>query len=828
MNSQLPLLLISADAGTRTKLKNYINKLQLFNVDVAFDSKDAIEKLRHNPYQFIISDINIGDVDAWCLSSLIRSDIYKCDKKTPIVLLADTHSERIAEATAKSFGINSVLAKSDSARVNEILADAFSTSLPLRDRLNGLTIISTPENTTDFEALLQEKFYIESTYSGKDGLALIRQKEFDFVIIDSELEHEAAMPLMQTIHFEMPSLPIVILVSKNNYACAEHFVLNGASDFIYIPFNASRVINICERAARRNDFMISNKQFTGKVNQLEKSEKKFKALSNEHTQLLENLSSVVMELDETGHIRFLNNAWKTLTGFSISQSLGRNIMDFIDTDELGVTKFSNQLNNLLMQATSSSTEEVRVLNAQGKSVWVEIKFHQLIKNKQARGLAATIDNIDDRKIAEEKLQHLALHDTLTGLNNRYFFDNELNRLTMLASRGKTTHSLLYIDLDHFKIINDTEGHQMGDLVLKEVALLLEKRIRQSDILCRVGGDEFVILLAETELQQAMTIGKSICNQIAEAHFQFGNNSYKISASIGAAEIDGNASAAEYLRRADIALYVAKNKGRNRTHGYSETDTDTKQQHDNMQWAHRLQEAVLNDGIILHFQPIWDLTTDEVAYYEALVRLNINGELIYPNDFISALERTEDINLLDHQVVHQAIKLVSQHPELHKIAINLSAQAFSDEGLLPLIQKELKNHNVNGAKIIFELTESASLTNVSATRRMIQQLQQLGCQFSIDDFGTGFSTFAYLRELPAESVKIDGSFVKDMATNSVDRSLVSAIINVANTLGKVCVAEFVEDKITFDELRKSGAEFAQGYYISRPLRVDQIKDFKFTP
>lgn len=180
------------------------------------------------------------------------------------------------------------------------------------------------------------------------------------------------------------------------------------------------------------------------------------------------------------------------------------------------------------------------------------------------------------------------------------------------------------------------------------------------------------------------------------------------------------------------------------------------------------------------------------------------------------------------MVHQAIKLVSQHPELHKIAINLSAQAFSDEGLLPLIQKELKAHDVDGAKIIFELTESASLTNVSATRRMIQQLQQLGCQFSIDDFGTGFSTFAYLRELPAESVKIDGSFVKDMATSSVDRSLVSAIINVANTLGKVCIAEFVEDKITFDELRKSGAEFAQGYYISRPLRVDQIKDFKFTP
>ncbi len=828
MNSQLPLLLISADAETRTKLKNYINKLQLFDVDIAFNSSDAIDKLRQNPYRFIISDINIGDVDAWCLSSLIRSDIYKCDKKTPIVLLTDTHSERIAEATAKSFGINSVLAKSDSARVNEILADAFSTALPLQDRLNGLIIVSDQDTRDPVSSLLQERFYIETAYSAKNGLSIIRQKEFDFVIIDSELTNEAAMPLMQTIRYEVPSLPIVILAPKNNYACAEHFVLNGASDFIYIPFNAARVLNICERAARRNDFMISNEQFTGKVNQLEKSERKFKALSNEHTQLLGQLSSVVMELDETGHIRFLNNAWKTLTGFSIKQSLGRNIMEFIDIDELGTAKFSSQLDNLLMQTTASSTEEVRVLNAQGNSVWVEIKFHQLIRNKKVRGLAATIDNIDDRKIAEDKLQHLALHDTLTGLNNRYFFDTELNRLTLLASRGRTTHCLLYIDLDHFKIINDTEGHQMGDLVLKEIAQLLVKRLRQSDILCRVGGDEFVILLAETNLEHAMSIGESICHQISNAHFQFGNNSYKISASIGASEIDGNATAAEYLRRADIALYVAKNKGRNRTHCYSETDIDTKQQHDNMQWAQRLQEAVVNDGIVLHFQPIWDLKNDNVAYYEALVRLNFNGRLIYPNEFISALERSEDINLLDHQVVHQAIKLVSQHPELHKIAINLSAQAFSDEALLPLIQKTLSINNVSGSKIIFELTESASLTNVSGTRRMIQQLKELGCQFSIDDFGTGFSTFAYLKELPADSVKIDGSFVKDMTTNSVDNSLVSAIINVANTLGKACVAEFVEDKVTFDALRKSGADFAQGFYISQPLTIDEIKDFNFIP
>ncbi|MDO6720224.1 EAL domain-containing protein [Psychrosphaera sp. 1_MG-2023] len=826
MDRKLPLLLITSDPKNRVQLSNRIRSLQLFDIHTVENSRSAIEKLKNNNFHFIISDIDIGDVDGWCLSSLIRSDIYVCDRKIPIVLLTDTHSERIAEATAKAFGINAVLTKSETSKVNEILADAFSLSLPISSKMTALNVMADKSLASEIELLIDSKFETFTVPNAKDGLAILRQQNIDFLIVDNALPDNTASELIKAVHQELPEIPCVVIVPRNDIEVAEYYMIHGASDFIYRPLNPSRVLNICERAARRNDFMISNNQFAQKVSQLEQSERKFRDLFDEHTTLLENLSSVVIELDKDGKIKFLNKTWRSLTGFSIERCIGKNLLEFIEVDELGAVRFTAKINSMLKLNQTSSTEEVKIRTAYNYDLWVEIKLHKIIKNGVTSGLSATVDNIHDRKKAEEKLSHLALHDTLTGLYNRYYFDTQLSRLTLLASRGDDSHCLLYIDLDHFKVINDTEGHQTGDMVLREVSQILSQRLRQSDILCRVGGDEFVILLSSTTMENAKTIGNNICKQISDTHFQFSNNTYKISASIGLSEIDGHSTAPEYLRQADIALYVAKNKGRNQIHCFAEDDVESTMQFDNMKWVHRLQDAVINDNLILHFQPVWDLEENKVAYFEALVRLQHGDTLTYPNEFIPALERAEDISFLDHQVINQALKSLSSNPELHRVAINLSAHAFSDERLAPLIESKLKKYNVDGHRIIFELTESASLTNVSGTRRMIETISALGCEFSIDDFGTGFSTFAYLKELPAHSVKIDGSFVKDMNNNSVDKTLVSAIAEVATALGKTSVAEFVENADIFDELLKMGVRYAQGYYIGRPLQLDDVKDFQF--
>ncbi len=826
MSRLLPLLLITPSHDSKRLLMQKISNLEMFDIDVVQDSVEAIRLLKSKEYRFIISEINIGDIDGWSLSSLIRSDIYLSDKKIPIVLVTDTHCERIAEATAKSFGINAVVTLDEIDEVNQVLADAFSLDVPVNTQLSVICVLDNVELQQSLAELFEGNFHDIYVNTTKSALSAIRQNNYDLVVVDTEIDDDALYPFISTLKNENHNTSLVVVVPRNDTARAEYCITLGASDFIYNPLNETRVINICVRAAQRKDFIISNQQFAEKVNLLKDSEQQYKSLSDAHTKLLENLSSVVVELDNKGNIRFLNQAWQVLTGYSIDDSIGLSFLDFILLDDIGSVNFNNKLNDLLVRNVKSATAEVKIATIKNNPVWVEVRLHQLIKDGKVEGLTATLDNIDKRIQAQEELQHLAMHDTLTGLYNRYYFDSALNRLTLLASRSKQKHSILYIDLDHFKIINDTEGHQTGDLVLKEVAQNLSHRLRQSDILCRVGGDEFVILLPDTELSNAIEIGDNICTQIAQSHFQFGTTTYKISASIGVAEIDGQFTAAEYLRQADIALYVAKNKGRNRTHSFEEGDTESAKQLENLKWVQKIQQAVVDDDLVMYFQPVWSFQENRVAYFEALVRLKINGELTYPNSFIPALERANDISFLDHQVINKTLKLISENPELHKVAINLSGQAFSDERLLPLIKEKLTQYGVAAERVIFELTESASLTNVRGTRRMIEQLSELGCQFSIDDFGTGFSTFAYLKELPAHSVKIDGGFVKDMNVNDVDHTLVSAIANVAQVLKKVSVAEFVESEEIFIELKSIGVTYAQGYFISKPLPLEQALTFKF--
>jgi diguanylate cyclase (GGDEF)-like protein len=408
------------------------------------------------------------------------------------------------------------------------------------------------------------------------------------------------------------------------------------------------------------------------------------------------------------------------------------------------------------------------------------------------------------------------------LYNRHYFDTQLNRLCDSSLHGGKVHTLLYIDLDHFKVVNDTQGHQQGDIILKEVAKSLNSFKREVDIICRIGGDEFAILLPNTNCEQAKRTAQNICDMLQQGHYKFGDRVYRISGSIGISEINGSESTPEnYLQQADIALYVAKNRGRNLVHVFSKEDKDSEDFQVSVHWMHILRQAIIDDNLILHFQPVIHAKDKTVAYYEALVRLRIDEKLVMPNEFIPALERVEDIKLLDHQVISKAIYMMSVHISLRKVAINLSAQAFSDERLLPLVKEKLTQYDVEPNRIIFEVTESASLTNLSATQSMIQALMELGCEFSIDDFGTGFSTFSYLKQLPANCVKIDGSFVKDMLKNPIDMALVKAICEVAKALNKTTVAEFVENEDTLIALRKLGVDYLQGYHISRPRDIHDL-------
>ncbi|MEW6983734.1 putative bifunctional diguanylate cyclase/phosphodiesterase [Colwelliaceae bacterium 6471] len=456
-----------------------------------------------------------------------------------------------------------------------------------------------------------------------------------------------------------------------------------------------------------------------------------------------------------------------------------------------------------------------------EELWVEARFEITpSKDHKSHSISGTIDDVTSRKKAQRDLEYLAMHDGLTGLYNRHYFEAELKQFSATAARGHGPHALLYLDLDHFKVINDTVGHHHGDSVLRNISSLVVERLRESDFFARIGGDEFALLLPNTDQNTALRLADSICKLLDGYQCKIDGQMFKVNCSIGISEIDGlEDSAEEYMKQADIALYAAKKQGRNMAHIYHQDDAHSKDLQASLEWVRKLHQAVADDRLVLHFQPVVEISTREIAYYEALVRLELDGRIVSPGEFIPALEREGDMSLLDRQVIGKAIKYLADNPLLHKIAINLSAQGFSDDRLVPLIQEKLDKHNVDASRIIFELTESASLSNIGATRQIIAKIGELGCEFSIDDFGTGFSTFNYLKQLPAQSVKIDGSFVVDLASNPVDLALVKAIYEVATALGKKTVAEFVENEETLLILQNIGVTYAQGYHLGKPQSIE---------
>ncbi len=825
MTAPFTLLLVSTDENRREELTRIIAETNTFeNVICVANSNEAVAVLKKRNISFLISEINIGTLDGWRLSRMIRSEIFIADKETPIILLTPTYCERIADTTARIFGINAVLAYEHLEDLPEAVQSGIQRHNIRSEKLPLLVIEDTEDTAELAKRILSNRFDVDIAPDGILGLEMFRRNKYAIILLDVMLPGMSGQEVLDIILQESPHQSVVIMTAHGNMDLAEELMIQGAVDYIQKPFQAEQLRKVCEIASRREDFMVSNQQFAEKVRALQESESNYRDLSQIHQRLLNHLSTVIMELDTSGRIRFVNQAWENLTGYTTKSAMNNSLYSYLSpSSQQTKFTFNRILNQLLAGKLNSDPLEFKLSHHQGKEIWVEGRFDLLtLEDDTITGITATIDDITARKDAEQQLQHLASHDKLTGLRNRYYFDGELARLTLVSWRNKSRNCLLYIDLDHFKVINDTQGHQQGDMVLKEVANSLTRRLRSSDILCRIGGDEFAVLLYDTEIDTATTIANEICSLIEKGHYQFDDKIYKISCSVGITEVNGQTQdPQEYLKQADIALYVAKNRGRNLVHCYSPDDKESDDFRNSVEWSHKLQEAIVNDNIVLHFQPVVNIRTGETEYYEALVRLMLDNQLIFPGQFIPALERAEDINILDHQVVSKAIYMLSVHDDLRRIAINLSAQAFSDVRLVPLIEDKLEHYGVEPNRIIFELTESASLTNLSATRRMIARLTEIGCEFSIDDFGTGFSTFAYLKELPAHSVKIDGSFVKDMVADSIDSALVKAIHDVAKALKKKSVAEFVESKEIFDRLKQIGVDYAQGYYISKPLPIDEV-------
>jgi len=435
---------------------------------------------------------------------------------------------------------------------------------------------------------------------------------------------------------------------------------------------------------------------------------------------------------------------------------------------------------------------------------------------------ALVADISDRKAMIEHLRNLAEHDDLTELHNRSYFMDELERVVDRARRHQQHCTLLYIDLDNFKYVNDTLGHLAGDRLLVEVSQLLVRRARRGDLIARLGGDEFTMLLYGTRAEEAHAIAESFRKALDDYCLLHNGEHVNIGCSIGAATITGETrSAEEALSHADFACHQAKRGGRNRVHVFEKQDeANVAALSLDMGWSRRIKDAIRENRLVLATQPILDLRSGRSRIQEVLVRLQDEQEnIVVPDGFLPSAERFGLAVEIDRWVIRHAIRLLAQQrleqPDLC-FSINLSGQTLSHPGLSDVVVVALAEQHLDPAALIFEITETAAIADMSNAIAFLERLKALGCKTALDDFGSGMSSFAYLRDMPVDYVKIDGRFISNMPNSTVDQAMVRAMNDIAHALGKETIAEYVECEKCLVQLREFGLDYAQGNFLGRPV------------
>ncbi len=436
-------------------------------------------------------------------------------------------------------------------------------------------------------------------------------------------------------------------------------------------------------------------------------------------------------------------------------------------------------------------------------------------------------DITERKYAEEQLSYQASHDALTGLINRHEFERRAERLLSTIKKGKSEHAMCYLDLDQFKVVNDTCGHAAGDELLRQLAIVLHHEVRKRDTLARLGGDEFGILMEHCSLEQAYRVADSLLKAIQDYQFAWEGHSFKVGVSIGLVAItEATSSLTTLLIQADAACYVAKDLGRNRIHVYQAEDASLAQRHGEMQWVTRIQHALETDRFCLYAQSIVPLDKRTDKHYELLIRMiGDKGEIIPPGAFLPAAERYNLITKLDYWVVEKAFNLLIDNPvfleQVNFISINLSGPSLVDKNFQDFVVEQFESTKVPADKMCFEITETAAISNLNIANAFINRINVMGCRFALDDFGSGLSSFAYLKNLPVDYLKIDGMFVKDIVDDPIDHAMVKSINEVGQIIGMQTIAEFVENEMIKGMLKEMGVDYAQGFGVDRPMPFEEL-------
>jgi diguanylate cyclase (GGDEF)-like protein/PAS domain S-box-containing protein len=552
------------------------------------------------------------------------------------------------------------------------------------------------------------------------------------------------------------------------------------------------------------------------------------SVSSMHLFALDSLAEAIIATDKEGRISYANAAAENLTGVEAGNAIGKTLEDIIGlVDETDRRLLSDPVKQALTTGApvNLSRRALLLSKTNGSERSIELSASP-IRNaeKELTGAVILLHDVTELRGLARQMSYQATHDALTGLVNRREFERRLEEAVESGHRGDGQHVLCYIDLDRFKVVNDTSGHLAGDSMLREVAKLLRDAVRDSDTVARLGGDEFGMLLIGCPLEKARQIADDVCRVVADYRFVWKDRIFNIGTSVGLVEVSRESGTLEeLLAAADSACYVAKKQGTGRVAVYSARDEALARHTGEIQWLQRLQTALKENRFQLYHQPIVPTFGDDGGgpAMEVLVRLqDEEGHEVPPSDFVRAAERYRLMGLVDRWVVQTTLAALGRGaipiPATRSVAINISGQTLGDTQFLEFVVECLDSTGVSPAQVCFEITESAVVANMDHARRFVGVLHGMGCKFALDDFGSGVGSFSNLKNLPMDYLKIDGSFMRNLGKDSVNQAMVTAMIKLARTLNFKVIAEQVEDAAALEAARRMGVDYVQGYAIGKPV------------
>lgn len=613
----------------------------------------------------------------------------------------------------------------------------------------------------------------------------------------------------QSIQGSTSSSPVILLILLGLLA-AQTLILfaRGGFRLSKVVTNSLRALNASNRNWKADSLVASNENSTTEW-------------------ILEELAGGIITVSGDGTIVYLNKSAEILTGYSQSEVVSKPVNDILQIED----SQGKAIVPRVMEVHKAHPQhllqfgQVKLLPKRGEARYVEL--HTTHLHDPANTLVFIFRDVTaDRKVIN-RLYQQASHDALTGLMNRRSFEECIEQVAHDETSVLKTHVLVSIDLDNFKIVNDTCGHQAGDELLKQVAHIFQRFVRQTDKVARMGGDEFAIFLENCALEKARTIMDSILVEMRNFRFSWEGKVFTVTGSIGLVEFvpSPELPLKNLFSDADRACYTAKALGRNQTFAHLNTEEVYHSEQRHTDWGKVLEKAIENDRFILFVQPIMplqDSTSFPFHQYEVLLRLPFRKHLLSPGSFLPAADRLDMMCRIDRWIIRKVLEMVTQNNLRSKegieprLMINLSSQAVQDPDLFAFIQEEISKHNVNPVLLCFEIAESVAIANFMQTKRLMKALHALGCHLVLDDFGSGFSSLNYVRDLPLSYLKIDGNFVHNLVSNPVDAAMIKAVHEVGQVMNLLTIAELVEDSETLERLRTIGVDFAQGYYCGKPF------------